>query len=378
MAQVVTTSNDTRSERSVGEEGYVLRSDYLLLLSVLALLTIGLLMVYSSTYALGYINYDDAAWYLRRQGMWALLGLASMLIVWRIDYRLWQRFSVPLMGVTILMLVLLLIFGRPGLGAQRWLLGRSVQPAELAKLTVVLYIAHWASSKGDRIRQLDAGLIPFGVIVGTICGLILLQPDYSTAILIAVTAAVMFFIAGADLAQFVIGGLIAMTTLVTIATRAEYRMDRIEAFLNPFEQSSSTGYQITQTLIALASGGVLGQGLGSSRGDLGVLPLGHSDSIFAILGQELGLVMGLVVLGLYLFFGYRGFRIGANAADGFGTVLACGITCWILLQAIMNVAVVTNTIPFTGIPLPFISVGGSSLVVGLTGVGFLLSVSRGE
>lgn len=376
MTQAAARGRATYERRTRQETKRELRSDFWLLLAVLALLTIGLLMVYSSTYTLGYFNYNDASYYLRRQSLWAALGLIAMTVIWRIDYRVWQKLSVPLMGLTVAMLIALLVLGGTQWGATRWLLGKSVQPSELAKLAVILYIAHWASSKGDRIRQMDVGLIPFGVLVGGICGLIILQPDYSTAFLIAITAAAMFFIAGADLLQFVVGGAIAMTTLVLVATRADYRIARLETFMDPFQNSSAGGYQITQALISLASGGMFGEGLGSSRGEVGVLPLGHSDVIFAILGQELGLVMGLVVLSLFLFFAYRGFRIGAEAPDGFGTVLASGITCWILFQAMINIAVVTNTIPFTGIPLPFISSGGSALVTALAGVGFLLSVSR--
>lgn len=358
-----------RAERQI-------QSDYWLLLAVLGLLTIGLLMVYSATYTLGYLNYQDATYYVRRQAVWALLGLVLMIALWRVDYRVWQRYTVPLMGVTLLMLVLILMTGRTVFGAQRWLLGNSVQPAELAKVTVVLYIAHWASSKGERIRHVDTGLIPFSVLVGVVCGLILLQPDFSTALLIAVTAGVMFFIAGADLLQFVVTGLIAFFTILTVATRADYRAARIETFLDPFARADTTGYQIVQTLVALASGGLVGQGLGSSRGNVGVLPASHTDVILAIVGQELGLVFTLLVLGLFLFLGYRGFRIGAGAPDAFGTILAAGITCWLLFQALLNIAVVTNTVPFTGIPLPFISYGGSSLVTSLVGVGLLLSISR--
>ncbi len=354
------------------------RSDYWLFLAVLGLLTIGLLMVYSATYSLGYLNYRDATYFVRRQFVWALLGLVLLLLLWRLDYRIWQRYTILMMGGTLLVLLLLLVMGQSVFGAQRWLLGRSVQPAEFAKITVVLYIAHWASSKGEGIRRLDTGLIPFSVLVGVVCGLILLQPDFSTALLIAFTAGVMFFVAGAELVQFVIAGMIAMFTGITVATRADYRVARIQAFLDPFSQADSAGYQITQTLIALASGGLLGQGLGSSRGNVGVLPAGHTDVILAIVGQELGLVFTLLILALYLFVGYRGFRIGARAPDAFGTILATGATCLLLFQALLNVAVVTNTVPFTGITLPFISYGGSSLVTSLACVGLLLSISRAQ
>ncbi len=354
------------------------RSDYWLFLAVLGLLTIGLLMVYSATYTLGYLNYRDTTYFVRRQFVWALLGLVLLLLLWRFDYRIWQRYTVPLMGGTLAVLLLLLLMGQSVFGAQRWLFGNSVQPAEFAKVTVVLYIAHWASSKGESIRRLDTGLIPFSVLVGVVCGLILLQPDFSTALLIAFTAGVMFFVAGAELAQFVAAGLIALFTIITVTTRADYRVARIQAFLDPFGQADAAGYQITQTLIAMASGGLLGQGLGSSRGNVGVLPAGHTDVILAIVGQELGLVFTLLILALYLFVGYRGFRIGAHAPDAFGTILATGVTTLLLFQALLNVAVVTNTVPFTGITLPFISYGGSSLVTSLVSVGLLLSISRAE
>nr|WP_290667563.1 putative lipid II flippase FtsW [Ardenticatena sp.] len=364
-----------RARRALWQER---RSDYVLLLSVFMLLAIGLLMVYSATYSLGYYNFGDSMFYLKRQALWALVGLGAMTVAWRIDYRVWQRYTIPFMATTLFMLVVLLVLGRSRFGATRWLLNGSVQPSEFAKLTVILYIAHWASSKGERIRDVRVGLIPFAVLLGIICGLILLQPDFSTSLLIGTTAGIMFFVAGADLKQFLSGGAIAVTTLYVIATRAGYRSARLQAFRDPFAYADSVGYQISQTLIALASGGIFGQGLGTSRGDVGILPAGHTDVIFAILGQEMGLVAGLLVLGLFLFFGYRGYRIAATAPDGFGALLACGITTWILLQAAVNVAVVTNTVPFTGIPLPFISFGGSALVTALAGVGLLLSVSRSE
>lgn len=280
-----------------------------------------------------------------------------------------------MMGGTIALLVVLLILDKSVFGASRWLFNGSIQPSEAAKVAVVIYIAHWASSKAERIRKLDAGLIPFGVLIGLICGLILLQPNFSTSVLIAMTAVAMFFIAGADLIQLLAAGLIGGATLVVVMTRAAYRMSRIQAFRAPLDNQTDSGYQISQVLLALARGGWTGEGLGSSRGNVPYLPAGHTDAIFALLGQELGLIACLVVLGLFLFFAARGFRIAASAPDGFGMLLASGVTCWLIFQAIVNVAVVTNTMPFTGVPLPFISFGGSALVTSLAGVGLLLSIS---
>ncbi|HBY97785.1 MAG: putative lipid II flippase FtsW [Ardenticatenaceae bacterium] len=360
--------------RAAGFE-YVGGSDYVLLLTVLALVTIGLLMVYSATYTLGYYLHENAHWFIQRQAEWAGLGLVTMLVFWRIPYATWQRWSVPIMALTVAALLVLLLLAKSVFGATRWLVNGSIQPAEAAKVAIIIYIAHWASSKDERIRKLDAGLIPFAVLIGLVSGLILLQPDFSTAALVALTSVTMFFIAGADLKQLVVTGLIGSTTLVLVATRASYRVDRIEAFLNPIDTQAGVGYQISQVLLAFARGGLKGEGLGSSRGNVPYLPAGHTDAIFAILGQELGLIACLLVLGLFLLLAHRGFRIAAAAPDAFGTILASGVTCWLIFQAIVNVAVVTSSIPFTGVPLPFISFGGSSLVTALAGVGLLLSVS---
>lgn len=350
-------------------------SDYILLLTVLALVTIGVLIVYSATYTLGYYLHENAHWFVLRQAQWAGLGLLAMLAFWRIPYAAWQRWSVLIMAVTIVLLLVLLLLAKSVFGATRWLVNGSIQPAEAAKVAIIIYIAHWASSKDERIRKLDAGLIPFAVLIGFVCGLILLQPDFGTAALLALTSVTMFFIAGADLKQLIVTGVIGSATLALVATRASYRLDRIEAFLNPLDTQAGVGYQISQVLLAFAKGGLTGEGLGSSRGNVPYLPAGHTDAIFAILGQELGLIACLLVLGLFLLLAHRGFRIAAAAPDAFGTILASGVTCWLVFQAIVNVAVVTSTLPFTGIPLPFISFGGSALVTALAGVGLLLSVS---
>jgi cell division protein FtsW len=352
--------------------------DYILMLTVLALLVVGLLMVYSATYTLGYYMHNDANWFFVRQLQWVGIGLAAMLIIWRIPYNFWQRLSIPLMAATIGLLTALLFLSDDVFGASRWLINGSIQPSEAAKVVVTIYIAHWASSKEERIRHIDAGLIPFAVMIGLICGLIILQPDFGTAILIALIGVTMFFVAGADLKQLIVAGLIGSVTLVGVASQAAYRLDRVRAFLNPIETQDNVGYQISRVLLALAEGGWTGQGLGSSRGNVPNLPAGHTDAIFAILGQELGLIASLLILGLFLLIAHRGFRIAASAPDAFGTVLASGVTCWLLYQALLNVAVVTNTIPFTGIPLPFISFGGSALVTALSGVGLLLSISQAQ
>jgi cell division protein FtsW len=220
-------------------------------------------------------------------------------------------------------------------------------------------------------------LIPFAILLGFITGLIVLQRDLGTATLIAVTALTMFFIAGGNLWQMLLSGLLGGTTLYFLIARSPYRLARLTAFLDPLNSDPlGNSYQIRQILIALGSGGLTGLGLGASRQKFGYIPASHTDGIFAILGEELGLMGALMLLGLFAFFGYRGFRIALAASDSFGTILAAGITCSLIFQAIVNVGVVTASLPFTGIPLPFISFGGSSLVISMASTGLLLSVSR--
>jgi cell division protein FtsW len=351
--------------------------DYLLIVIIAALLIVGLMMVYSATFALGYQLHGQPTYFFIRQALWMGIGLLAMIITAMIEYHTWRRWSIPIMAGALLLLGLVLFIGSDRFGGQRWLLKGSIQPGELAKLAVIIYIADWLSSKGARIRQVTYGLIPFAILLGFVTGLIMLQPDFSTAVLIATTAVAMFFIAGGDLWQMIASGVLGGATFALLITRSEYRLARITSFLNPMGDQLGSNYQVRQILIALGSGGVTGLGLGASRQKFGYIPASHTDGIFAILGEELGLIGCLVVIALFALLAYRGFRIAITAPDAFGTVLAAGVTCSLVFQALINIAVVTATAPFTGIPLPFISFGGSSLVISMTGVGLLLAVSRG-
>lgn len=353
-------------------------SDLWLLTAVLALTILGLVVVYSATYALSYMNFEGpTTWYLYRQGTWAALGLGLMLFCWALDYRIWQKLSLPLMGLTLLALLALFVVGKTSFGATRWLVaGGSVQPSEAAKVVTIIYVAHWASSKGERIRSVEVGLVPFGIMIGAVCGLILMQPSFSTALLVGAVATTMFFIAGADLKQLLITGTAAGGMLLVIVQKASYRVARLATWKNPWETEMGGGFQTVQVLYALARGGLVGQGLGTTKDKMLDVPAAHTDAIMAILGQEMGLIAGLIVLGLFLVIAFRGFRIASLAPDSFGAVLASGLTCWLAYQALFNMAVITNTLPNTGIPMPFISFGGSALVAELTGIGMLLSISR--
>jgi cell division protein FtsW len=351
--------------------------DYLLIITTAALLLVGLMMIYSATFALGYQLHGQPTYYFIRQLLWMGLGTLAMIIFARIEYHTWRRFSIPIMAVTLLLLVLVLVIGDERFGGQRWLFNGSIQPSELSKLAIIIYIADWLSSKGEQIRRVSYGLIPFAILLGFITGLVVLQRDLGTATLIAITALAMFFIAGGNLFQILVSGILGGITLYLLITRSAYRMARLTAFLDPLNSDPlGNGYQIRQILIALGSGGLTGLGLGASRQKFGYIPASHTDGIFAILGEELGLIGAVAVIGLFAFFAYRGFRIATAAPDGFGTVLASGVTCSLVFQAIINMGVVTASLPFTGIPLPFISFGGSSLLVSMASVGLLLAVSR--
>jgi cell division protein FtsW len=355
------------------------RPDYLLMLVVGTLLTIGLLTIYSVSFGPNVQSGDNPFSLVEKHGLFLIAGLVAAFILMRLDYHLLQRVAVPVMLVCLISLVLVLFFGEENQGARRWFLGGSVQPGEFAKLITVVYIAAWGTSKGIKLRKLTYGLFPFGILVGCVTGLIALEPNYSTAILIGVTAFAMFFVAGADLIQFTFSLLIGGLTAIALVTGSQRALGRIVLmFSDPFKLPVDQAWQLTQSLIALASGGVFGKGLGTGGGQYGYVPLAHSDGIFAIWGEETGLIGTWLLVGLILFLAYRGFRVASKAPDDFGRVLASGITIWLTLQAFVNIGVVTQLIPFTGQPLPFISYGGSALVTALAGIGMLLSVSRGK
>jgi cell division protein FtsW len=246
----------------------------------------------------------------------------------------------------------------------------------VAKISIVIYIAAWVTSKGDKIRQISYGLLPFAILIGLVTGLILLQRDLSTALLIAVTAWIMFFFAGADLLQLFATFVFGIATFLLMIAREPYRMERIAAYLNREADPSGSSFQVNQALIALASGGLFGKGLGASSQKFGFVPAVHTDTIMAVLGEELGLIGCLVLIGLFVLVAYRGLKIAIEASDPFGTILAAGLTCTLAFQALVNMAVVTATVPYAGVPLPFVSYGGSSMVTSMACVGLLLSISR--
>ncbi len=355
--------------------------DRWLLIAVLLLLLIGIAMVYSASFAVGHNVFGDDTYFLVRHVIWLLIGLVVLAITARIPYQFWQRIAAPLYGVTILLLVLVMVpgVGNSAYGASRWFtIGSffSLQPGELAKLAVIIYLATWIARVGGDIHKLTFGTIPFALILSLAAGLVLVEPDLGTALVIVMTAGSMFFISGANVIHGLLGAVVGALGLMNFVINKGYKADRIEAFLDPWADPNGIGWHTTQTLLALGSGGIAGLGLGAGRQKLFYLPNAHTDSIFAVVGEEIGFIGTTLVLGLFLLIAWRGLAIAAGAPDPMSRALAAGATLMITTQAMLNMAVVSHLTPNTGVPLPFLSYGGSAMVVNLAAVGIILSVSR--
>lgn len=355
--------------------------DYSILVAVVALVAIGILMVYSSSGLRAYINQDDTLAIVGPQILWAAIGLVAMAIVMRIDYRILRVLSVPgyLVAVALLVLVFVPSLNRTVGGSARWLvIGPlpAVHPAEIAKLALIVYLAAWLANRGTKVASFREGTAPFLLIVAPIVLLVLREPDLGTTIVIGATAFTMFFVAGASLWQFLgilgsgmLGGALFMLR--------GYQVDRIKAWLDPWADPLGSGFHTIQGLLALGLGGLIGSGLGESKLAGGLyLPNAWNDFIFAIIGEEFGFIGALVIIALFGILAVAGTRTALRAPDTFGALLAAGITAWLCLQAFINIGVVVALLPVTGITLPFISAGGSSLVVSFAAVGVLLSISR--
>ena len=358
-------------------------ADYGLMSVTLILLIIGVVMVYSASFVDASQRYDDPAYFLWRELLWVGLGVAGMLVLSRIDYHRWRSWSIALMVVTLGMLLGVLVLPAPFSvminGSKRWLhvfLFFDIQPSEFAKFAIILYGAHWLSSKGEKVRRFTYGLIPFAITVGILIALVMGEPDLGTSVVLGMMGLVMFFVAGANLLHLVGGLSLAGISFYIFVHTAAYRLDRLKAYDNPWSDPLGVTYHTANALIALGSGGLFGRGLGGSIQKYLWLPEVQTDSIFAVLGEELGLVGAVGVLTLFVLLGWRGFRIALHAPDGFGRLVATGITTYIVGQTMLNIAVITNTVPFTGIPMPFISYGGASMIVTLCAVGILLNISR--
>ena len=348
--------------------------DRWMLFAVVVLSLFGILMVYDSSVAIAVRDFGNQYYYLRDQLKWLIIGFVSLTIFSFIDYHYWYKIALPMLLVTLVLLMAVFLpgIGVRALGAHRWInFGFFVlQPAELAKLTLVVYLSAWFS-----VRERER-LGAFILLVGMVVGLVLLEPDLGTSVIIVAIALILYFASGAPVIHFAAIMPVLAAGIVGLAVISPYRMARLTTFMHPDRDPLGSSYHIRQALLGLGSGGWFGVGVGQSRQKYEYLPEANTDSIFAIIGEETGFAGGVAVILMFLFTAWRGFRIAKRAGDGFGRLLATGITAWISLQSIINLSAMVALMPLTGVPLPFISYGGSSLIIMLAAVGIVLNISK--
>lgn len=354
--------------------------DMVLLSIVLVLAGFGAIMIFSASSVEALRNYGSPYHFLDRQLIWLVLGGVLMLVAARYDYWKLKRFAWPLAWVTLILLVAVLVphVGREIGGARRWIGFGSflLQPSELAKFSLVLLFAHTLTREKLELTRTTKTLLPHLFMLGVAGALIMKEPDLGTTMSLAATAVVMLWVAGTPTLQVGLTALSALPAVGAMIIIAPYRLRRFMAFLHPQQDPLGAGYHIIQSLYAIGSGGLFGEGLGRSSLKYFYLPEQHTDFIFSILSEELGFFGAVGVLVLFFALGWRGYKASLQAPDRFGALLGTGLTTMILVQALLNIAVVTASVPITGIPLPFISYGGSSLVFAMMGVGILLNISR--
>ncbi len=351
--------------------------DLPLLGTVLLLVLGGLVMVYSASWPYAYVQYGSDSAIALRQAAFAVVGLGMMVLLSALDYHHLRRVAVPLMVFTLILLVAVLLFGETRFNARRTLLHGSITPAEVAKLTVVVYLAVWLESRGEQVRQWSLGLIPLAIILGVVGALIVLQPDYSAVLTVVVIGLGMFTLSSVPPLQMALVGVLGSMAgglVVQMTPTGQQRMADYLAGLNDPTRGGS--YQVQRAMNAMLNGGWFGRGLGQGESKLLDLPLPHLDSIFAVIVEESGVLGGLLVLGLFLFLFWRGMNVARRAPDLLGFMLAAGATLWVTMEALSNVAGVLNLLPVGGNALPFFSAGGTNLVVSLLAMGLVLSVSR--
>ncbi len=353
--------------------------DYALAALIGILILFGLVMLASAGSFIGIQRYDDGYYFVKKQAISLVVGLIVGFVLYRIDYQRWWKWAVPFFIASLvgLFIVFLPGIGSLFLGARRWIhIGPAVfQPSEIMKLSLIVYLAAWFSQRERRLSDFQEGLIPFLVTLGSVAGLIILQPDLGTTMVIVLVGTVMFFVAGGatrHLASMVVIGVALLAIIIVVAP---YRADRFTVFLNPNLDPQGIGYHIKQSALAIGSGGMFGLGLGHSRQKYNYLPEPAGDSIFAIMAEELGFIMVIFFVLTWLVVIFRGIAIARGAPDTFGKLLATGITAWLGLQAFVNMAALSGIAPLTGIPLPFMSHGGSSLIMNVAAVGILLNIS---
>jgi cell division protein FtsW len=356
-----------------------LKSDKVLFIATLLLVCTSVVMVWSASAVVTMERNNDPYMFLVKQSLWVLLGLSLVPVVMRIDYRTYRQPVVIWTGLALVTAALVaVLFAAPRNGATRWLIvgPLGIQPSELAKIVVVMFVAALLERRMERIDELSYALLPIAIVLGGIVGLIVIQPDIGTALAILMIGAVMIFAAGVNY-RYVLGlSLAALPALYVLLMSSDYRRRRVTAFLDPWADPLGDGFQMIQSMIAVSTGGVLGRGLMAGVQKLFYLPEPHNDFIYSVISEELGLIGATVVLACFCVITWRGLRTALRAPDRFGAFLAIGLTTMIAFQAFFNVSVVLGLLPTKGIPLPFVSYGGSSLLINLAGMGILLNVSQ--
>lgn len=354
--------------------------DLIIMLMAIALTCFGVVMVYSASSVMAAAKYHDGFYFLKRQGIFALAGFSIMVGVMQIDYRLWKKMAGPALLLCMVLLILVLIpgiGGRAG-GSSRWLKlpGFNLQPSEMAKLALIMFMAFSLDRKQEKVKSFTTGIIPYMVILAPLIGLLALQPDLGGALTLAAVAMVMLFAAGMRLSHFASMVLLAVPLLAYKLSRG-YHGERMKIWLNPWADPEGKGFQIIQSWLALGTGGVFGQGLGEGKQKLFYLPEAHTDFILSVVGEELGFIGVIVIIGMFFLLVQRAMRISVAAPDTFGRFLSLGIAVLFGIEASVNMGVVTGLLPTKGLALPFISYGGSSLLISLFAVGILLNISSG-
>jgi len=354
--------------------------DIYLFFAVILLIIFGIVMIYSSSYIWAEYKFDDPFKYVKHQSLFAVIGIFLMIIISKIDYKIYEKKALPIFLICIFLLILVLIpgIGKIRNGSRSWFgIGSfGIQPSEFAKLGLIMLTSKYLSNSNKFIKNIFKGIFPILGVLFLVFGLIMLQPDFGTGMIIVVSILAMMFVAGVDMKFFLGLGALGIVGIIGLILIAPYRMDRITSFLDPWSDPLGTGFQIIQSLYAIGPGGLLGMGFLNSRQKHFYLPEPQTDFIFSIISEEFGILGIVIVAGFFIFILYRGIKIALNCEDAFGKYLAFGMIFQILIQTVMNLMVVVGLIPVTGVTLPFLSYGGSSLLITLCSMGILLNISR--
>lgn len=354
--------------------------DMALIFSIGALIVFGLVMLSSASSVIAYAKFENSYYYFAHQLVGLGMGVIAFWFFSQVDYHKWKRLAFIFLIFSIVLLLLVFI---PGLSAhygkaRSWInvFGFSLQPSEFVKISFLLYLAAWLESRGKKLHDIYEGTGPFVVILGLIGGLMILQPDIGTLSIITITSLIVYFVGGGKTSHIFVIILIGIIGLLVMLQLKPYQMNRFKCMADPSWSSDDICYQVNQSLIAVGSGGLFGRGIGQSRQKFMYLPEVSGDSIFAIIGEEIGLIFGMLLIGVYLFIFYRGYLISKNAPDMFGRILAIGIVSWLVIQSFINIGGMIALMPMTGVPLPFISYGGSAILAAMSAAGILVNISK--